>query len=187
MCAIDPAWIYQAAPALCELSPPLPSPAPAYNATRDVVLCHRGVSFGSGPWALPPLQAPLPARPPPGVPSREAVFGAALLGGGVGGAAWAALAAQVAAPPSTLLSVSGMAQARCVELVHALASRGVVSRATLAGVWAADGAFLKREVGLWVRRDVRDAVLKQWPRLVDEVVNGAAPRKGASKKKRRTT
>lgn len=184
VCAIEPTWIHQAAPSLCEMTPPLCTPPPAYDAIQDVVLCHRGVSFGCGSWALPPLQAPLPVNPPTGVPSREAVFGAALLDGHIGGPTWKALATHLAAPSSSLMTVAGMAQARCVELLHVLTTRGVVSRGTLCRVWAAEPAFLRREVGLWVRKDARETVLRGWPRLVEEVV--AAKSGVVTKKKKKT-
>lgn len=147
------------------------------------MLCYRGVSFGRVPWALPPLQTPLPTDPPPGVPGREAVFGAALLSGHVGGTAWAALATHLAAPPSSLMTVSGMAQARCVELLHALATRGVCNRGTLAGVLVGEPGFLRHEVGMWVRRDARDSILQQWPLLVDEVVATGGQKKTKKTKK----
>ena len=171
---------------LCTLTPPLASPPPAYDAAADAVVCHHGVTFGRGPWALPPVCRPLPAAAPAGVPAREAVFGAALLGGGLGGPAWRSLAPLLAAAPSGLLSAAGMAQARCVELLHALSVRGVVSRATLAAAWRVDPVFLRREVLLWVQRDARAEVLQQWPRLVAEVLSGAevGGKKGKRKKKK---
>ncbi len=193
VCTIDPAWIYQVAPTLCTLSPPLDTPPPVYDPERDVVLAHRGVTFGPPSWALPPLQAPLPPNPPPTVPAPTAVFAAALLGGAVGGAVWGALRGMLATPPESLLSASGLAQARCVELLHALDVHQVSSRKRLVGVWKQNPLFLQREVLLWVQRGGRDGVAARWVKMVAEVMEieereeggGGGGGRGKKKKKKK--
>jgi hypothetical protein len=199
---LEEAWIPAIAagtPALA-LGPPLPTPAPRYDAPRDAVLCTRVPIFGDAAWRLAPIASPLPLDSRESVESAARVFGAALLSG----TALPALlpyAGALAAPVSLLLKRAP--QRRVAELLDALveprvgaggggggggargsragggagAPRGpITSLAALLDVWRAAPGFLLSEYSSWLQEDAREKVVREWPRIVRAALAGGGAR-----------
>jgi ATP-dependent RNA helicase DHX37/DHR1 len=154
--AVEPRWLAPAAPALAPLGPPLAAPPPFYSAARDATLCWREPSYGRHAWALPPLAAELPDAD-----ARAAVFAAALLEGRVVGAL-GALRPALALPPASALRPELRAHKRVAGLLEALRAARVSSRAALVARWREDPAFLRQEVGAWVRDGGGGALAAAW-------------------------
>ena len=73
----QPEWMQQCGTPLALLSPPLPEPAPSYQAApADVVVAAHDVSYGKPGWTMPRC-----SRRHPDATTRAAVFAAALLDG----------------------------------------------------------------------------------------------------------
>jgi ATP-dependent RNA helicase DHX37/DHR1 len=160
--AVEPRWLAPAAPALAPLSPPLAAPPPFYSAVRDATLCWREPSYGRHAWVLPPLAAELPDAG-----ERAAVFAAALLEGRVV-SALGALRPALALPPASALRPELRAHKRVAGLLEALRAARVSSRAALFARWRDDPAFLRPEVGAWVRDGGGGALAAAWAAALAE-------------------
>ncbi|KAG2437050.1 hypothetical protein HYH02_011311 [Chlamydomonas schloesseri] len=184
--AIEPEWLTESGTPLCVLSEePLADPPPAYRGgATDAVVAYREARYGLHGWALPPVAAPHPAAA-----ERAAVFGAALLEGRVL-PALADLRPHLAASPAMLLRPELRGVARVGELVGALTRAHVDSRSSLAAAWRQQPGLLQRELSAWVTKSQQGALLRMWPRLLEQAAapaagaGGAAGRGGAGRKEK---
>ncbi|KAK9834861.1 hypothetical protein WJX81_004510 [Elliptochloris bilobata] len=167
---VEVTWLADVAPPLVTLSPPLDAPAPRYVPAADAVLAWHGAAYGRHGWELLPM-----ARPAANAVARARLFAAALLGGRVL-PALAGLRAALVMPPEQAAQLTAQGQRRVGELVCALQSAGVDSRAALAAAWRHDSAWLRRELGAWVRPAAHTALDAMWPMLLSEAAAPAAAR-----------
>ena len=83
---IEPSWIPILARTLCSFSKPLDDPAPHYDASKDLLMCHvvptyrddRNLANGGHGWLLPVMEMEFPEEP-----ERYRYFAKALLEGSV--------------------------------------------------------------------------------------------------------
>ncbi|KAK9814452.1 hypothetical protein WJX72_006123 [[Myrmecia] bisecta] len=179
---IEPQWLAEVAQPLCTFSDPLASPPPLYSPAEDCVFCWQSVSYGKHAWELP-----LARRPHPDSKARAATFAVALLDGRVL-SSLAALRSVLSAPPAMAAKPEARALQRVGELLAALQSAKVDSKAALARAWQAEATFLKRELVGWLQKGRAGVLNSLWPALLAESLQAAAPvgKSGKSGSKRAT-
>lgn len=83
--------------------------------------------------------------------------------------------------PSAATRVASRAQPRVHDLLHALAAKGVDSRARLAAAWRGDPGFLRRELAAWLGNAGARLLVATWPRLLEEAGEAAGTCRGGGK------
>eukprot|EP00879_Flechtneria_rotunda_P018504 GHRR01019416.1.p1 GENE.GHRR01019416.1~~GHRR01019416.1.p1 ORF type:complete len:264 (+),score=115.87 GHRR01019416.1:124-915(+) len=160
--AIEPQWLAESSSSLCIVSGPLLEPAPFYDPKADNVLAWHDASYSQHAWQLPRL-----LLPHPDASAAAAVFAAALLGGRVlpGTTLWNGL---LVAPAATAARPELAGLPRVGELITALKSQQVFSRATLAAAWTRQPDFLKQQLGMWLQQRHRHMLEGAWQQLLQQ-------------------
>ena len=144
--AIDPAWLAGAAPGMTALEAPGKEVAARFDRARDAAVAPSAATYGPRGWTLPPVIARHPDAT-----ARSVAFAEALLAGRALPALGALLAPWLVEPPAALRRAGALGVRRVGDLVRALAKADVDGVAKLRACWSADPAFLRRELGGWVR------------------------------------
>ena len=161
--AIEPQWLPSVATSLCRFSEPLTDPPPRYDASSDSVLVWKHITFGKHDWQLPDAMFLHPDAQ-----ERAAIFAAALLDGRVV-KEFSMLRPHLALPPSMAAKPEMRGHRRVGELIHALEARGVDSKASLVDAWSSDPLFLRRELGVWMKKDAEHLLHRAWSNLLQEL------------------
>ncbi|GMH43272.1 hypothetical protein BSKO_11194 [Bryopsis sp. KO-2023] len=153
---IDPSWLADVAPPMCEFSEPLEDPLPYFRQDLDQIMCWRKVRYGMHGWELP-----LHAVKHPDDEKRAVAFGKALLEGAVvkGFKAFSGglvVSAAMIGRPETRF------HARLGGLIEVLLARKIDTRAKLLAAWGKDGGFLKEELKLWIKKRSHKEFDKKW-------------------------
>ena len=162
---MDPVWLAPACPALVRLSQkPLPVPTPAYDHAADAVMAWHSATYGPPAWELPPVGVALP----PNDETASAAFAVALLSGHIA-PPLGRLIDRLAVPPTTAGQAQHRGMRRVGELLHALRTARVASKAALAAAWLSDPAFLRAQLTDWMREGQAHVLHREWPHIVGSI------------------
>ena len=175
--AISPSWLHGLSKGLdswCELSPPMESPSPEYDAKSDSVICCVVPVFGPKRWSLPPMWIPYPSASEDERLAHTRWFARLLFEGRIASpSAFAALAPVLSFPPPHFTLASTMHSALPHGFVRSLLKRGVRTKRALVRACTDNPTFLKNELRSATKRQHRHGFEAEiWPafrRAVDSL------------------
>ena len=163
--AIDPSWIPDSVPALCNISEPLLDPPPSYSFKLDDVFSWHDARFGSNCWTLPRI-----SRLHPTLQERCAIFASIILGEKLIPSMKAIRPAMVASP-SMARKPEMRAHRRVHNLITALETEKIANWRQLRAKWKIDPEFLHVEIREWIKKTAHGEFDRLWPQLVSSALS----------------
>ncbi|KAL6420695.1 hypothetical protein ACFW04_013977 [Cataglyphis niger] len=157
--AIEPEWLPQFAPTLCNLSEPLKDPPPRYDRKTGKIICRVCGTFGRAGWKLPQMDIEHPLT--------------------LDGIKWFAfffLEGQICPKlkrfvPSLLTTPGSITKSwaklipRTQIILQALLSHEIMSKDKLLQIWTSDKTFLLVPYQKWLPQSAHGDVASLWPPL----------------------
>lgn len=156
--AIHPSWLCSLGTALCQLSKPLETPPPRYDAEADTIRCFVSPTYGPNAWTLPVQEADMED----GV-DRYKYFMRFLLEGKII-PSLKALRENLSGRPS-LITAPTTTQHKILAFLQTLSSNKVYNKKTLMAKLKTQPKFLLAEMKLWVNLQTHELLEQLWSKL----------------------
>ncbi|KAK7086027.1 ATP-dependent RNA helicase dhx37 [Halocaridina rubra] len=161
---IEPQWLAVFAPELCSFTPPLESPEPCYDETKDLVVCHRSAKFGSGSWELPDVEVEYPHS------HSLFLWVAYFLLAGELCPCLQPYVKHLYEPRVMVNPVAIRYRQQRETLLQALMNKNATNRAKLFDVWSKEPSYLLNEYLLWVEDTaIKKEIRKIWPPMQSKI------------------
>ena len=155
--SIDPEWIVNLCPSMCNFNKPLKDPPPYFDEETGVVKCYVKATYGRQGWELPVTSMEHPASA-----EKFRLFAQFLLDGDVVGT-FSKWRPHLLLLPSTMTKSWAKLQPRTQSLLQTLVAAQVDSRDSLLAAWEKDDEFLLTEYLEWVPERLHSDVKSSWP------------------------
>ena len=152
--AIQPAWLGNLGKPLTSMSKVMEDPEPRYDAIKDEMKCFARLGYGNS-WSLPAQEVPFPESL-----EKYRWFSRFFLEGLVIHKI-KSVSAFFSAQPS--LITRNWSVGKVNNIVQALASASIDSRAKLEAKWATEPKFLLRECSEWMQSNKAHLLDEMWP------------------------
>ncbi|KAK9876121.1 hypothetical protein WA026_011238 [Henosepilachna vigintioctopunctata] len=153
--AIEPEWLPEYVPSLCNLSAPFTDPPPCFE--DDIVMCTLTGTFGSQAWKLPEMKVEYPE-------CEDAYkWFAKFLLEGVVVSKLQRFTSSLLSKPDIMTKKWAKLQPRTQSLLRALISKNVRQKTTLLDVWEEQPQYLLNEFLEWLPQSGHNEAASIWP------------------------